>query len=173
MIPGPDSGWVVVNDIFRTPASPTMRIQRPFFASPIVWAAGAAVVGIFAPLQANEPHKHNAFSEPGKAAFQTAIANVKGKTMTGIIVDFKPGAVVPPHRHGNALVVAYVQLGSVRSKVDEGEVKIFHEGESWTEAPGAHHALAENASKTEPAKVFVIFVVDDEQKEFHIFDKKQ
>ena len=76
-----------------------MRIQRPYLASPIVWAAGAAalaVVGTFGLLQANEPHKHNAFSEPGKAAFQTAIANLKGKTMTGIIVDFKPGVVVPP-----------------------------------------------------------------------------
>ena len=89
-----------------------------------------------------------------------------------VTLDFKPGGVVPPHRHGNAFVVAYVLSGSVRSKVDEGEVKIFHEGESWTEAPGAHHALAENASKTEPAKVFVIFVADDEQKEFHFFDKK-
>ena len=89
-----------------------MRIQRPFFASPIVWSAGAAalaVVGTFGLLQrANEPQKHDAFSEPGQAAFQTAIANVKGKTMTGIIVDFKPGAVVPPHRHGDAFVVAYV-----------------------------------------------------------------
>ena len=52
-------------------------------------------------------------------------------------------------------------------------MKVFHEGESWTEAPGAHHSVAENASKTEPAKVFVIFVADDDQKEFHIFDKKQ
>jgi quercetin dioxygenase-like cupin family protein len=153
-----------------------MRIQTPYLASPIVWAAGAAalaVVGTFGLLQANKPQKHNAFSEPGQAAFQTAIANVNGKTMTGIIVDFKPGVVIPPHRHGNAFVVAYVLSGSVRSKVNDGEVKIFHEGESWTEAPGAYHALAENASKTEPAKVFVIFVADDEQKEFHIFDKKQ
>ena len=152
-----------------------MRIQRPFFASPIVWAAGAAAlaaVGTFGLLEANEPHKHNAFSEPGKAAFQTAIANVKGKTMTGIIVDFKPGAVVPPHRHGDAFVVAYVLSGSVRSKVDEGDVKVFREGESWTESPGAHHVLAENASKTEPAKVFVIFIADDKEKEFHFFDKK-
>jgi hypothetical protein len=75
-----------------------MRIQRPFFASSIVWAAGAAalaVAGTFGLLQANEPQEHK-FSEPGHAAFQTAIANVKGKTMTEIIVDFKPGVVVPP-----------------------------------------------------------------------------
>jgi quercetin dioxygenase-like cupin family protein len=148
-----------------------MRIQRPFFTSPIVWAAAVAVVGTFGLLQAGEPQTHDAPRESGQVAFRTAIANVKGKTMTGVIVDFKPGGVVPPHRHGNAFVVAYVLSGSVRSKVDDGEVKIFHEGESWTEAPGAHHAVAENASKTEPAKVFVIFVADDKEKEFHIFDK--
>ena len=148
-----------------------MRIQRPFFTSPIVWAA-IAVAGTFGLLQASEPQTHDAPGGSGQTAFRTAIANVKGKTMTGIIVDFKPGAVVPPHRHGDAFVVAYVLSGSVRSKVDDGETKVFHEGESWTEAPGAHHALAENASKTEPAKVFVIFVADDKQKEFHFFDKK-
>jgi quercetin dioxygenase-like cupin family protein len=150
-----------------------MRIQRPFLAYPIIWAAAAvALVGIFGLLRAGEPQAQDAPKEPGRAAFRTAIANVKGKTMTGIIVDFKPGDVVPPHRHGNAFVVAYVLSGSVRSKVDDGEVKIFHEGESWTEAPGAHHAVAQNASKTEPAKVFVIFVADDMEKELHIFDKE-
>jgi quercetin dioxygenase-like cupin family protein len=149
-----------------------MRIQRPFFASPIFRAAAAAALGTFGLLQAGEPKRQDAPKESVQAAFQTAIANVKGKTMTGLIVDFKPGAGVPPHRHGNAFVVAYVLSGSVRSKVDDGEAKIFHEGESWTEVPGAHHALAENASKTKPAKVFVIFVADDEQKEFHFFDKK-
>jgi quercetin dioxygenase-like cupin family protein len=150
-----------------------MRIQRPFLAYPIIWATAAtAVVGTFGLLLAGEPKTQDAPREPGQTAFRTAIANVKGKTMTGIIVDFKPGDVVPPHRHGNAFVVAYVLSGSVRSKVDDGEVKIFHEGESWTEAPGAHHTMAENASKTEPAKVFVIFIADDKEKEFHIFDKK-
>jgi quercetin dioxygenase-like cupin family protein len=152
-----------------------MRIQRSFFTSPIVWAVAAAavaVVGTFGLLQAGESQTHDTPRESGQTAFRTAIANVKGKTMTGVIVDFKAGGGVPPHRHGNAFVVAYVLSGSVRSKVDDGEVKIFHEGESWTEAPGAHHAVAENASKTEPAKVFVIFVADDEQKEFHFFDRK-
>ena len=86
-----------------------MRIQRPFLDSPIVWAAAAAaVVGTFGLLRAGEPQPQDAPKEPGQAAFRTAIANVKGKTMTGIIVDFKPGAVVPPHRHGDAFVVAYV-----------------------------------------------------------------
>jgi quercetin dioxygenase-like cupin family protein len=148
-----------------------MRFQRQFLASPIVWASAVAIVGTFGLLRAGE--LQDAPKEPGQEAFRTAIANVKGKTMTGIIVDFKPGAVVPPHRHGDAFVVAYILSGSVRSKVDEGEARVYREGESWTEAPGAHHAMAENASKTEPAKVFVIFVADDKEKQFHFFDKQE
>ena len=57
--------------------------------------------------------------------------------MTGVIVEYKPGGVTPPHRHGDAFVVAYVLSGSVRSRVDDGDVKTFHVGESWTEDPGA------------------------------------
>jgi quercetin dioxygenase-like cupin family protein len=149
-----------------------MRIQRLLLASPIVLATAAAAFGAFGLLRADESRTHDESKEPGRMAFRTPIAGVEGKTMTGIIVDFKPGAVVPPHRHGEAFVVAYVLSGSVRSKVDDGEVKVFREGESWTESPGAHHVLAENASKTEPAKVFVIFVAGDKEKEFHFFDDK-
>ena len=49
---------------------------------------------------AGEPQPQDAPKEPGQAAFRTAIANVKGKTMTGIIVNFKPGASspAPPRR---------------------------------------------------------------------------
>jgi quercetin dioxygenase-like cupin family protein len=31
-------------------------------------------------------------------------------------------------------------------------------GDSWFEAPGAHHVLTENTSTTEPAKLFVVFI---------------
>lgn len=105
-------------------------------------------------------------------AFQTAIANVPGKTMTGIVVDYKPGGVSLPHRHGQAFVVGYVLQGEIRSKVDNGEARVYHAGESWTEAPGAHHLVSENASKTKPAKLLAIFVADDNDKDLVIWDKK-
>ena len=151
-----------------------MSIPNRILASRSIWAAVAviAAVGAFQFLRADEPQKHDAPREMRKAAFQTPIANVKGKAMTGVIVEYKPGAVTPPHRHGNSFVVAYVLSGSVRSKVDDGEVKVFHEGESWTEEPGAHHAVSENASKTETAKMLVIFVDDEKEKEFLFLDKK-
>ena len=37
--------------------------------------------------------------------------------------------------------------------------------ESFSEMPGDRHTLDENASKTEPAKLLAVFVVDTDEKE--------
>ena len=135
-------------------------------------AVVVAVIGVLGGPRADEPKTHDHSRETISPAFRVAIANAKGKNMIGVIVDYKPGGVTPPHRHGDAFIVAYVLSGSVRSQVDNGEVKTFRVGESWTEDPGAHHRVSENASKTEPAKVLAIFVADDNYKEFLFIDKR-
>ncbi|MFM0129498.1 cupin domain-containing protein [Paraburkholderia sediminicola] len=105
-------------------------------------------------------------------AFTEAIANVPGKTMTALVVDYAPGGKSLPHRHGQAFVVAYVLSGAIRSGVNNGEVRVYHAGESWTEKPGAHHTVSENASDTEPAKLLAIFVADTKDKKLVTFDKQ-
>lgn len=109
--------------------------------------------------------------ETAVPAFAHAIANVPGKTLTALVVTYPPGVKTPPHRHGRAFVVGYVLEGAIRSKVDNGKVQVFHAGESWTEKPGAHHTISENASATEPAKLLAIFVVDANEKNLVIIDK--
>ncbi|MFJ4467227.1 cupin domain-containing protein [Streptomyces sp. NPDC089424] len=86
------------------------------------------------------------------------LPNVKGKTFTSAIVDFPPDARAAPHRHGQAFVYAYVLEGTVRSRLDDEPVRTYRQGESWVEPPGSHHLLAENASRTKPAKLLVVFV---------------
>ncbi|AXL53847.1 cupin [Paraburkholderia caffeinilytica] len=105
-------------------------------------------------------------------AFTEAIANVPGKTMTALVVDYAPGGKSPSHRHGQAFVVAYVLSGAIRSRINDGEEHVFHAGESWTEKPGAHHTVSENASDTEPAKLLAIFVADTKDKKLVTFDKQ-
>lgn len=105
-------------------------------------------------------------------AFAATIANVPGKTMTALVVEYAPGAKSPSHRHGQAFVVGYVLSGAIRSQVDGGEERVFHAGEHWTEKPGAHHTVSENASDTEPAKLLAIFVADTKDKNLVTFDKK-
>jgi len=86
------------------------------------------------------------------------LPNVKGKTFTSAIVEFPPAARAAPHRHGQAFVYAYVLDGTVASRLEGEPVHTYHRGENWVEKPGAHHVLTENTSRTQPAKLLVIFV---------------
>lgn len=38
-------------------------------------------------------------------------------------------------------------------------------GSAFSEMPGDRHSVSENASKTEPAKLLAVFVVDTDEKE--------
>ena len=66
-----------------------------------------------------------------------------------------------PHTHAkSAFIYAYVISGAIESKVNDGETRIYRAGESWSEPPGAIHSISRNASKTEPAKLLAVFVLD-------------
>jgi quercetin dioxygenase-like cupin family protein len=101
---------------------------------------------------------------PGHAigpAFHEVIPNIPGKSITAVVVSYAPGGKSPSHHHaGSAFVVGYVLSGAIRSQVNDGAVQVFRAGESWTEQPGAHHRISENASATEPAQLLAIFVAD-------------
>jgi len=106
-------------------------------------------------------------------AFREAIPNIPGKSIEALVVSYAPGDKSPPHYHAkSAFVIGYVLSGSIRSQVDGGEVRVFHAGEKWTERPGAHHNISENASTTEPAKLLAIFVVDSSETELTTFEKR-
>jgi quercetin dioxygenase-like cupin family protein len=92
--------------------------------------------------------------------YQSSLPNLSGKDFTVITVSYEPGEKSRPHRHGQAFVFAYVLEGSVRSQVEGEAEHVFKKGESWSEAPGAHHIVSGNASDTEPAKFLVVFVAD-------------
>jgi quercetin dioxygenase-like cupin family protein len=95
------------------------------------------------------------------AAFNLPIPNIPGKSIEALVVDYPPGGGTPAHRHAkSAFITGYVLSGAIRSQVDSGPAKVYHQGEYFTETPGAHHRISENASKTEPAKLLAIFVLD-------------
>ena len=97
--------------------------------------------------------------------FEAAIPNVPGKSLIALEVDYAPGAASPSHTHAkSAFIYAYVISGAIESKVNEGETRIYRAGESWSEAPGAIHSISRNASKTQPAKLLAVFVLDANDK---------
>ena len=105
-------------------------------------------------------------------AFREAIPNIPGKSLIAVVVNYPPGGKTPAHRHAkSAFITGYVLSGEIRSQVDDGPVQVFKAGESFTEKPGAHHRVSENASATEPAKLLAIFVVDSNEAELTTIDK--
>ena len=106
-------------------------------------------------------------------AFKSAIPNIPGKSLIAVVVDYPPGAKSPSHRHAaSAFIYAHVISGAVRSQVDDQAVKVFKAGEGWSENPGAHHRVSENASDTEPAKLLAVFVVDSSEQTLTVPDAR-
>lgn len=91
---------------------------------------------------------------------QQQLPNVEGKTFTSALITFPPGGRAGPHKHGNAFVYAFVLNGTFRSRLAGEDPRIYRQGENWTEPPGAHHLLTENTSRTQPARLLVVFVTD-------------
>jgi quercetin dioxygenase-like cupin family protein len=97
--------------------------------------------------------------------FEAAIPNIPGKSLIAVEVDYTPGAASAPHTHAkSAFIYAYVISGAIESKVNDGETRIYRAGESWSEPPAATHSISRNASKTEPAKLLAVFVLDTNDK---------
>ncbi len=133
------------------------------------WLAATTLMAAATAALAAEPEAPRETIVP---AFAHAIANVPGKKITALIVNYAPGGKTPAHRHGSAFVVGYVLEGAIRSRVGNGKEQVFHAGESWTETPGAHHTVSDNASQTEPAKLLAIFIADSKETGLLTIDKK-
>jgi quercetin dioxygenase-like cupin family protein len=109
--------------------------------------------------------------ETGEAAkitlvYEHELPNVPGKSMKGVLVEYGPGASNEAHTHPpSAFIYATVLEGAVRSQVNDGPVKTYRVGESWSESPGDRHLVSANASTTEPARLLAVFVVDTTSKE--------
>jgi quercetin dioxygenase-like cupin family protein len=90
------------------------------------------------------------------------ISNIPGKRLVSVMVDYPPGAASLPHRHAaSSFIYAYVVSGEIRSATDAEPGRVYRAGEGWFEQPGAHHLVSENASKSQPARLLAIFIVDD------------
>ncbi|MPW21961.1 cupin domain-containing protein [Paraburkholderia sp. CNPSo 3157] len=97
--------------------------------------------------------------------FEHAIPNIPGKSLSAVVVDYAPGGASPAHEHAkSALIYAYVVSGAIESQVNDGTKRTYHAGESFFEEPGSLHRVSRNASKTRPAKLLAVFVVDSNDK---------
>ena len=127
-------------------------------------AASVLTTAVAVGVNASHALAHEAH-EKVTPAFAQAIPNIPGKSLIAVVVDYAPGAASPSHLHAkSAFIYAHVLSGAIESQVNDGPMQILHAGESFHELPGARHTVSRNASKTEPAKLLAVFVVDTGDK---------
>jgi len=132
---------------------------RSRFVSALIVCAFLAAFGVRSGLAADEGPKVT-------VVFDHPLPNVPGKSMKGILVEYGPGVATPGHTHPkSAFIYATVLEGAIRTSVNDGPVVTYRAGQNFPEMPGDRHTLDENASKTEPAKLLAVFVVDTDAKE--------
>lgn len=104
--------------------------------------------------------------------FLHELPNIPGKSMIAVEVQLAPGQSAASHRHAkSAFIMAYVLSGAIKNQIAGEPAKIYHAGETWFEAPGAHHVMALNMSKTKPARLLAVFVVDSAEKNLTTIDQ--
>jgi quercetin dioxygenase-like cupin family protein len=106
-----------------------------------------------------------------KPLLSEKLPNVPGKTLTVVVVDYRPGGYSAPHRHpASGFVFAYVVSGAIRSQVEGEPLRVYRVGQSWTEPPNAHHLVSANASKTRPARL-IAWIIADDGAQHTVYDK--
>lgn len=93
--------------------------------------------------------------------YEHEVPGLPDKVVRGILVEYEPGGVNAPHYHAkSALIYATVLEGAVLNQLNGGPLRTFTKGQNFTELPGDRHDVSANASKTEPASLLAVFVVD-------------
>ena len=92
---------------------------------------------------------------------EQALSNMPGKKALLLTVDYAPGQATVPHRHAGA-AMAYVLQGAITSRVNDQPAITYKAGQSWFEPAGSRHPVSSNASQTEPAKLLVFMLMDEQ-----------
>ena len=141
------------------PIQTSKRNRMPRFICALIVCALVATVGVGSGIAADKGPKVT-------LVYDHALPNVPGKSMKGVLVEYGPGDASPAHMHPkSAFIYATVLEGAIRTSVNNGPVVTYRAGQNFSEMPGDRHSVDENASKTEPAKLLAVFVVDTDEKQ--------
>ena len=88
---------------------------------------------------------------------QKDLADVPGREMVMLSVEYPPGAVEHIHRH-DAYALVYVLEGTIVEGVKGGKEVTLTPGQAFYEGPNDVHTVGRNASTTMPAKFVVVLV---------------
>jgi quercetin dioxygenase-like cupin family protein len=88
---------------------------------------------------------------------QKDVADVPGREVLMLSVEYPPGSVEHIHRH-DAHAFVYVLEGSIVMGVRGGKEVTLTSGQTFYEGPNDVHTVGRNASATKPAKFVVMLL---------------
>jgi quercetin dioxygenase-like cupin family protein len=88
---------------------------------------------------------------------QKDVADMPGREMLMLSVEYPPGTVEHIHRH-DAYAFVYVVEGTIVEGVRGGKEVTLTPGQTFYEGPNDVHTIGRNASATKPAKFVVVLV---------------
>src|SRR5260370_42312463 len=134
-------------------------VGLPRFTCALIVCALIATLGVGAGIAADKNSK-------ATLVYEHALPNVPGKSIKGVLVEYGPGGTSSAHTHPkSAFIYATVLEGAIRSSVNNGPIVTYRTEQSFSEMPVDRHSVSDDASKTEPAKLLAVFVVDTDEKE--------
>ncbi|MDF0491982.1 MULTISPECIES: cupin domain-containing protein [Bradyrhizobium] len=129
---------------------------------PSILAAACVAISIASAA----PSAAHGIGETVTPHFEQSIPNIPGKSLVALVVNYEPGGRSPSHIHAkSAFIFGYVLSGAIESQVNDGPRRVYRAGESFYEPPGSKHPVSRNASRSEPASLLAVFVVDSGEKE--------
>jgi len=90
------------------------------------------------------------------------LADLPGKEVVMMTVEYLPGGSSLPHRH-DAHVFVYVLEGEFRTQIAGHEPVTLKAGQVFYESPQDIHQVSANASLTKPARILVFWLKDKDK----------
>ena len=119
------------------------------------------ILGMAVVLAGSVQLTHPADTEPPQPVvvpvMQKDLADMPGREMLMLSVEYPPGTVEHIHRH-DAYAFVYVLEGSIVEGVRGGKEVTLTPGQTFYEGPDDVHTVGRNASTTKPAKFVVVLV---------------
>lgn len=113
-------------------------------------------------IAADTPPPAAAATSGPSVIFSSALKDAPGKKLVVVALTLDPAGKSPPHPHHHpGSVYVYVTQGVARLGLKGQPVKEVHAGQSFFEAPGSVHTVAESASATEPAYAIAVMLVPE------------
>jgi len=125
----------------------------------VLWSLASALASAVAVVGIQAASAEQQESPKLEVLLSQELADMEGRNMSVIYLEYPPGTGTDAHRHP-AHTVVYVISGQVESSLDDSAPVIYGAGESWYESPMQLHATFRNPSDTETFKAIAVMVRD-------------